>query len=401
MIDFSLSPDLIALQKKVEGFVREEIIPFERDPRQTEHGPTEALRQDLVARARMHGLVSPHASRELGGLGLDHRSKAVVFEAAGYSTLGPLAMNIHAPDEGNIHLLELIANPAQKERYLEPLVRAETRSIFCMTEPDGGAGSDPSLLKTVAQPDGDGWVVNGRKWLITGAGGNGAGLLLVMAKTLDARGKDLGASLFVAPTDHPGYKFTRQLDTIDSNAPGGHAVVDFTDMRLRQENVLGEIGKGFRYAQMRLGPARLTHCMRWLGAARRCHDIAVQAAKGRHAFGKTLIEHEGVGFQLADNEIDLHLSRLAIWQAAWLLDTGAQARTETSMAKVFCSEACSRVVDRSLQTMGGLGVTMDTVVGRIYRDIRPFRIYDGPSEVHRFAIARRLAGKDREPQASP
>jgi acyl-CoA dehydrogenase len=352
MIDFSLSPELIALQKKVEDFVREEVIPFERDARQTEHGPTEELRLELVARARKHGLVSPHASRELGGLGLDHRSKAVVFEAAGYSTLGPLAMNIHAPDEGNIHLLELIASGAQKERYLEPLVRADTRSIFCMTEPDGGAGSDPSLLKTVAQPDGDGWVVNGRKWLITGAGGNGAGFLLVMAKTLDERGKDLGASLFIAPTDHPGYRFTRQLDTIDSNAPGGHAVV-------------------------------------------------VQAAKGRHAFGKTLIEHEGVGFRLADNEIELHLSRLAIWHAAWLLDSGAQARTETSMAKVFCSEACSRIVDRSLQTMGGLGVTMDTVVGRIYRDIRPFRIYDGPSEVHRFAIARRLAGKDREPRASP
>lgn len=391
MIDFSIPAELQELRRKVEAFIREEIIPLERDPRQTETGVSDELRRELLARARRHGLISPHASREMGGLGLDHRGNAIIFEAAGYSTLGPLAMNLHAPEEGNTHLLEQIASPAQKERYLKPMVRGDVRSVFCMTEPGDGAGSDPSLMKTTARPDGDGWVVNGAKWLITGVGSSDAAFLLVMAKTLDTSGNDLGASLFIVPIDRPGYHMTRQLETIDTNSPGGHAAIEFKDMRVGRDDVVGEIGKGFRYAQMRLGPARLTHCMRWLGAAQRCHDIAVDYARRRHAFGKTIIEHEGVGFQLADNEIDLHLSRLAIWQAAWLLDRGEQARTETSMAKVFCSEACSRVVDRSLQTLGGMGTTLDTVVGRIYRDIRPFRIYDGPSEVHRFAIARRLA----------
>lgn len=388
MIDFSVPEEIRALGRKVEGFIAEQIVPLERDPRQGPHGPEEVLRLEMVQRARAAGLLSPHGPAEYGGLGLDHRGMAVVFEAAGWSPLGPLALNIQAPDEGNTNLLDKVASPAQKARWLGPLVRGEIRTIFSMTEPDGGAGSDPTMLKTTARRTGDDFVINGRKWLITGA--PGAAINIVMARTADADGRDLGATMFLVDTDAPGFAITRLLDTLDSNSPGGHAEVAFHDVRVGRDRILGEVGKGFRYAQVRLGPARLTHCMRWLGAARRCQAIALEYARNRQAFGRPIGEHQGVGFMLADNQIELDLCRLAIWHAAWMLDSGEQARNETSMYKVFCSEALGRVVDRSLQVLGGLGITSDTVVERIYRDIRPFRIYDGPSEVHRFALARAL-----------
>ncbi|HLW72231.1 MAG TPA: acyl-CoA dehydrogenase family protein [Candidatus Binataceae bacterium] len=392
MIDFSLPDEIVQLERKVTSFIREEIVPLERDPRQGPHGPAEALRLEMVARARAAGLLSPHAPKEYGGLGLDHRGMAVIFEAAGWSPLGPLALNIQAPDEGNTNLLDKVATPEQKARWLGPLARGEIRTIFSMTEPDGGAGSDPSLMKTTARRVGDDYLINGRKWLITGA--PGATLNIVMARTEDADGRDLGATMFLADTDAPGFKITRLLNTIDSNSPGGHAEVEFHDVRVGPERILGAVGKGFRYAQVRLGPARLTHCMRWLGAARRCHAIATDYARRRHAFGRPIGEHEGVGFMLADNENELSLCRLAIWHAAWMLDQGEQARNETSMCKVFCSEATGRIVDRSLQILGGMGITDDTVVERTYRDIRAFRIYDGPSEVHRFALARAILARD-------
>jgi acyl-CoA dehydrogenase len=388
VIDFSVPAEISALGRKVETFINDEILPLECDPRQGPHGPEEVLRLEMVARARAAGLLSPHGPTEYGGLGLDHRGMAVVFEAAGWSPLGPLALNIQAPDEGNTNLLDKVATPAQKARWLAPLVRGELRTIFSMTEPDGGAGSDPSMLKTTARQVGDDFVINGRKWLITGA--PGAALNIVMARTLAGDGRDLGATMFLVDTDAPGFAISRLLDTLDSNSPGGHAEVEFHDVRIGRERILGEVGKGFRYAQVRLGPARLTHCMRWLGAARRCEAIALDYARRRQAFGRPIGEHEGIGFMLADNRIEIDLCRLAIWHAAWLLDQGDQARNETSMYKVFCSEALGRVVDRSLQVLGGMGITSDTVVERIYRDIRPFRIYDGPSEVHRFALARAL-----------
>jgi acyl-CoA dehydrogenase len=342
-----------------------------------------------VELSRTAGLLSPHGPKEFGGLGLDHCGMAVVFEAAGWSTLGPLALNIQAPDEGNVNLLNVVATHEQKARWLAPLVRGEIRSVFSMTETvTDGAGSDPSLLQTTAQQVPDGFVINGRKWMITGV--PEASINIVMARTLDVRGADLGATMFLVDMNAPGFRVDRTLETIDTNSPGGHAEVSFRDVHVTSDRVLGQIGEGFRNAQVRLGPARLTHCMRWLGAARRCHAIAAEYAGRRHSFGRTIGEHQGVGFMLADNEIELHLSRLTIWHAAWLLDHADHARDETSMAKIFCSEALGRVVDRSLQILGSIGITRDTVVERIYRDIRPFRIYDGPSEVHRQALARRI-----------
>src|SRR3984885_10955982 len=393
MIDFELPADLVALRDRVEAFIAEKIVPYENDSRQTAHGAPESLRRELVGLARQAQLLSPHAPKQYGGRWVYHTAMAVVFEAAGWSTLGPLALNIQAPDEGNVNLLNAIASPEQKARWLAPLVRGEIRSVFSMTETvSDGAGSDPSLLNTIAQQDGHDFLISGKKYMITGV--PDAAFNIVMARTLDHMGKDLGATMFFVDTDAPGFRVDRVLDTIDSNSPGGHAEASFDRVRVTPDRVLGEVGQGFRNAQVRLGPARLTHCMRWLGAARRCQAIAAEHARRRHSFGKTLGEHQGVGFMLADNEIDLHLSRLAIWHTAWLLDQHDKARNETSMTKVFCSEALGRVVDRCLQILGAIGITRDTVVERIYRDIRPFRIYDGPSEVHRHVLARRILAKN-------
>jgi acyl-CoA dehydrogenase len=393
MIDFALTPEQTALKERTEALIRDRVIAFERDARRGAHGPSDALRAELVALGREARLLSCHVSQAYGGLGLDHRSKAVVFEAAGYSMLGPVALNIAAPDEGNMHLLDEVATPEQKDRYLRPLAAGRTRSCFAMTEPAPGAGSDPAALSTTATLVGNQFVVRGKKWLITGA--HGAAFTIIMARTVDAGGHDIGASMFLWPMDDPAIRITRTLDTMDSSFTGGHCEVEFADLKLPADAVLGELGKGFRYAQVRLAPARLTHCMRWLGAARRAHDIALAYANKREVFGQRLIDHGGAGFQLADNEMDLHVARLAIWHTAWVLDQGGRGGTESSMAKVICSEAIFRVVDRSLQVLGGLGMTDDTEVARIFRDVRGFRIYDGPSEVHRWALARRLGQAPR------
>jgi len=382
-IEFEIPQELAALQEQVRRFIASDVIPLETDPRQGAHGPEEGLRRELIARARAAGLLSPHVAPEYGGLGLSHRGRAIVFEEAGYSLLGPIALNIFAPDEGNMHLLEAVATPEQKERWLRPLAAGDIRSCFCMTEPPPGAGSDPSMLKTQAVRDGDGWLVSGLKWFTTGA--EGASLAIIMADV-----PDVGATMFLSDMRAPGIVVERSLETLDRGFPGGHGVVRFDRLRVSDADILGELGQGFRYAQVRLSPARLTHCMRWLGAARRAHDIAVGYASRRQAFGKTIGEHEGIGFMLADNEIDLHLSRLVVWHCAWVLDQGDLALAESSRAKVTVSEAVWRVADRCVQTLGGQGVTGETMVARIFADMRAFRIYDGPSEVHRWSMAKRI-----------
>jgi acyl-CoA dehydrogenase len=383
-MDFSLSPEIEALRERVKQFIHDQVIPLENDPRQDSHGPHRELRDELIAKARSAGLLTPHASKVLGGMGLSHIEKAVVFEEAGYSWLGPTAMNIHAPDEGNIHLMEEVATEAQKERWLRPQVEGKTRSCFCMTEPAPGAGADPSLLNTTAVRDGDDYLINGLKWLITGA--DGADYAIIMARMEDG-----SATMFLSDMNREGIRLVRNLDAMDSCFSGGHGVVEFKNVRIPATDVLGEIGKGFRYAQIRLAPARLTHCMRWLGQARRAHDLALEYVSKRVAFGKPLVEHEGVGFMIADNDMDLMTARLHIWHTAWLLDQGEKCNFESSRSKVVCSEAEWRVVDRAVQIMGGMGVTNESAVMRIFTDMRAFRIYDGPSEVHRWSMARKLA----------
>jgi acyl-CoA dehydrogenase len=392
-MDFSLSPQLSELRDKTRRFISEQIIPLEGDPRQSSHGPDESLRKDLIALARAAGLLTPHASLQMGGLGLSHMAKAVMFEEAGYSHLGPTALNIHAPDEGNIHLMEEVATPEQKERWLRPQVAGHTRSCFAMTEPSPGAGADPSMLMTHAKREGDEFVINGLKWFITGA--DGADYAIIMARMDDG-----SATMFLSDMRREGIALERNMDALDSCFTGGHGVLRLTDLRVPASDVLGEIGKGFRYAQVRLAPARLTHCMRWLGQARRAHDIALDYASKRNAFGKTLAEHEGVGFMLADNDMDLHTARLHIWHTAWMLDQGHKCNFESSRAKVVCSEAQWRVADRCVQILGGQGVTGEQAVMRIFTDMRAFRIYDGPSEVHRWSMARKLVQQSGGGQAA-
>ena len=283
--------------------------------------------------------------------------------------------------------LSKIARPDQVKQFLQPMIDGDRRSVFAMTEP-GGAGSDPSQLATQAVFNGNDYTIDGLKWLITGA--NGAKTWIIMAKVApNAHGPD-GPTLFLCEGDTPGIKIERVMNSMDRNYVEGHAVVRFEGLRLGPDQLLGEIGKAFQYAQLRLAPARLTHCMRWLGAATRAHSIAIDHARTRTAFGKPLGEHQGVGFMLAENEIALQQCRWAIWHACWLMDRGDKGRHESSMVKSFVSEELYKVADRCVQVLGGIGVTDETVVEMIFRDMRPFRLYDGPTEVHKFAIARTL-----------
>lgn len=367
---------------RVEAFVRDVVVPYERDPRRTSHGPTDELGWEMKELARAAGVLTPHILP--GGGHLTQRETAVVLQRSGLSPLGPLAVNTAAPDEGNMYLLGRCGSPEQKERFLTPLVEGRARSAFFMTEPaaDNGAGSDPSMMLTTCRPDGNHWVIDGRKTFITGA--EGAAVGIVMARSDD------GACMFLVDLPDPAIRIERVLDTIDSSMPGGHAVVRIDNLRVPADQMLGQSGEGFKYAQVRLSPARLSHCMRWHGAATRAHEIAVDYTCKRQAFGKALIDHEGVGFQLADNLIDLRQAELMIDWCAGVLDTGSLGTSESSMAKVAVSEALFRVADRCVQVMGGTGVTGDTIVEQVFREIRAFRIYDGPSEVHRWSLAKKI-----------
>lgn len=367
---------------RVERFVRDYIVPHERDPRWGTHGPSDAMVADMRDKARAAGLLTPHIDE--AGRHRSHRDTAAILRAAGLSPLGPVALNVAAPDEGNMYLLGRVATPEQQARFLAPLLAGQARSAFFMTEPadEGGAGSDPSMMQTMASQDGDDWVINGRKAFITGA--DGARIGIVMART------EQGATMFLVDLPDPAVRIERVLDTIDSVMPGGHAIIAIDGLRVPASQILGAPHKGFDYAQLRLAPARLTHCMRWLGAASRAHEIACAYAVRRHAFGKPLIDHEGVGFMLADNRIALQQAALMIDWCAGILDAGEAGTAESSMAKVAVSDLLFGVADRCVQVMGGTGVSGDTIVQQIFREIRAFRIYDGPTEVHKWSLAKRI-----------
>ncbi|MGW0816588.1 acyl-CoA dehydrogenase family protein [Streptomyces viridiviolaceus] len=385
-VDFSPDPSVADLAQRTARVIRETVLPLEKQHKGVLH--TEAVRLELQRAAKEAGIFAPHVAAELGGHGLDMRGRAAVFEEAGYSLLGPLALNIAAPDEGNMHLLEAVATAEQRERYLRPLAAGEIRSCFAMTEPAPGAGSDPNALTTRAERVPGGWRIDGRKWFITGA--DGAGFAIVMARTSGAPGDRGGATMFLVESDNPGMKTVRHIETLDESLFGGHIELLFDACVVPDDAVLGEVDEGFRYAQVRLGPARMTHCMRWLGIARHAQDIAVARAAERELFGSRLADLGMVQQMIADNEIDIAATRGLILQACWELDQGGSAAQSTSIAKTFSAEAIWRVVDRSLQICGSLGVSGDVLLGRFLREVRPFRIYDGPSETHRWAIARRV-----------
>lgn len=381
---------------RVESFVREVVAPFEHDPRRDHHGaPTDELMHELRALARAAGVLTPHILPD--GSHLTQVETAYVLIRSGLSPLGPLACNTAAPDEGNMYLLGHVGSDLLKAKFLRRLVAGEARSAFFMTEPaeDGGAGSDPSMMRTTCRRDGNHWVVNGTKAFITGADGAGVGIVMAKSAEPDSEG---GACMFMVDLPDPAITIRHVPNTIDSSMPGGHATLTINGLRIPADQMLGEAGEGFRYAQVRLSPARLSHCMRWLGACIRAHEIATDYACRRMAFGKPLIDHEGVGFMLAENRIDLKQAELMIYWCASILDTGDLGTTESSMTKVAVSEALMRIADRCVQVMGGTGVTDRTIVEQVFREIRAFRIYDGPTEVHKWSLAKGTKREWREAQ---
>ena len=382
------TPRALAIAEKVEAFVRSVVIPYEADPRRDHHGaPTDELVFEMKEKARVDGVLSPHILADGGHL--TQRETATVLIASGLSPLGPLACNTNAPDEGNMYLLGKVGSEAIQQRFLKPLVEGRARSAFLMTEPADwqGAGSDPSMMKTTCYRDGNDWVIRGRKSFITGASGASVGIVMARAEGVEHGN---GACMFLVDLPDPAIRIDHVPNTIDNSMPGGHATLTIDGLRVPADQMLGEAGEGFTYAQVRLSPARLSHCMRWLGACIRANEIATDYACRREAFGKVLVDHEGVGFMLAENLIDLKQAELMIDWCADILDTGSLGTAESSMAKVAVSEALMRVADRCVQVMGGTGVTDATVVEQVFREIRAFRIYDGPTEVHKWSLAKKI-----------
>jgi acyl-CoA dehydrogenase len=384
-MNHSVSTQALIVGERVERFVRDVVAPYEKDPRAGAHGPSDELVHEMRDKARAAGVMTPHIRADGGHF--TQIDTAYILKRSGLSPLGPVACNTMAPDEGNMFLIGKAGSEEQKERFLKPLVSGEARSAFFMTEPyaEGGAGSDPSMMQTTAVLDGNHWVVKGRKTYITGAVGAKVGIIMATSEQ--------GACMFLVDLPDPAIKIDRVLNTIDSSMPGGHSEVTIDNLRIPSDQMLGQPGQGFRFAQIRLAPARLSHCMRWHGVATRAQEIATDYACHRQAFGKLLIDHEGVGFQLADNQIDLKQSELMIDWCAAALDSGSDGNVESSMTKVAVSEALFRIADRCVQVMGAMGVTQDTIVEQLFREVRAFRIYDGPTEVHKWSLAKKIKKK--------
>jgi acyl-CoA dehydrogenase len=381
--------DVAALTERTAQFIREVVIPAEPLPgARLEH----AERMRLQAAAKEYGVFAPHVGTEFGGQGLHIPEWSPVFQAAGYSHIGPVALNCMAPDEGNMHMLEEIATEAQKEQFLRPLAEGQVRSCFAMSEPHtpggGGAGSDPDALTTVATRVPGGWRIDGSKRFTSGA--IGAAFAIVMARNDASDAAPAGATMLLVPMDTPGVRIGGQIHATDRAIDGGHPYVHYENCFVPDEAVLGAPGEGFRYAQVRLGPARLTHCMRWLGLARRAHDIALDRVERRELFGAPMKDLGLAQDLIARNVIDIETADAIITKTAQLLHDNPKAGSAmSSVAKVHCSDAVVAVVDRSMQLCGGDGVSDGLPLASYLNEVRPFRIYDGSNETHKWAIARR------------
>ena len=393
----TLPSDVEDLRLRTRDFIRSAVIP-------AEPSPGERLGEETLARLRSAakdaGVYAPHAPTEYGGQGLPLKFWSPIFQEAGYSLIGPTILNCQAPDEGNMHMLELIGTPAQKEQYLRPLVAGDKRSCFGMTEPHPGAGSDPAALQSSAAKVDGGWVINGHKRFTSGA--NNAAFCIAMVRTPALESSSppgaspAGATMLLVDMDAPGVRIGEQISTMDRAIGGGHPHLHFEDVFVPDTAVLGTPGEGFRYAQVRLGPARLTHCMRWLGLARRAMDIALDRTNTREIFGSAMHELGIAQDMLALNVLDLETSDAIITKTATLLDTDAKAGSAlSSVAKTHTSEAVYRVIDRSLQLCGGDGVSDRLPLASYLNEVRAFRIYDGSNETHKWAIARRASAARR------
>ena len=394
-MDFTISPELDRLRGRIADFVAGRLLPLESDPGSYDAHENIALPllETLRAEARAHGLWCLQLRPETGGLGVGRVGMAVCYEAMNRSIFGPVVFNAAAPDDGNMMMLEAIGTPDQKARWLAPIARGAVRSAFAMTEPHPGGGSDPSMIRTRAerQPDGA-YRITGHKWYITGAAE--ASHFTLVARTSDDPRRGLTAFQF--HRDQPGWRILRRIPIMGPEEHGGHCELAFDGLVVRPEDVLLGEGDGLKVTQIRLGPARLTHCMRWLGLAKRCVEIAEAYAAERSGFGLRLADRESVQLMLGALAMEVEVGRLLVMKAAWELDRGGFARKEVSMAKVQCAGVLHRAADTGIQITGAKGYSKDTVLEWIYRYARQARLVDGADEVHRMVLNRALQAEGRD-----
>lgn len=393
-MDLTVPPAIEAVRQRAEAFVEERLLPLEAEP--SSFGEGEHVREDLLGElrreAKARGLWCPQMPQARGGQGLGPVGMAVVYEELGRSRFGPVACNCAAPDDGNMLVLEKVGTEAQKERWLQPIVEGKVRSAIVMTEPHPGAGSDPAgMMLTRAERRGDRYVVHGRKWFITGA--EGAAHFILLARTSDDPRRGLTAMLF--HKDQPGWRILRRIPIMGPEEHGGHCELLLEGLEVPAENVLMGEGLGMKVTQIRLGIARLTHCMRWLGMARRALEIAEPYIRERRAFGEVLAEKESVQGLLGEAAMQIEVGRLLTLRAAWALEQGSRARVEVSMAKIQVADALHRAIDTAIQLLGAKGYSKDTPLEWMYRYARQARLVDGASEVHRMVVARELLAKGR------
>ena len=393
-MDFNLSPEIEETRRRIAAFVADEILPRESDAASfdSHENIAEGPLAELRAKAKDAGLWALHMPEARGGRGFGMVGLAACYEEMNRSIFGPVVFNAAAPDDGNMMLLEKTGTEAQKERWLQPIIDGAVRSAFVMTEPAPGGGSDPGMMLTTAERRGGRWVVRGRKWFITGAGV--ARHFILVARTSDDARKGLTAFLFDA--DQPGWEIVRRIPIMGPEEHGGHCELAFDGLEIPDENRLLEVGDGLKVTQIRLGPARLTHCMRWLGLAKRALDIALPYVRERESFGKTLAEHEGVQWMLGEAAMEIAVGRLLTMHAAWKLDQGGFARKEVSMAKVHVADVLHKAVDTAIQLCGARGYSKDLPLEWMYRYARQARLVDGASEVHKMVLARRLMDEGTE-----
>jgi acyl-CoA dehydrogenase len=387
-MDFALPADVDAIRARIERFVAGRLIALESDPASYDahENIAPALLETLRGEAKAAGLWALQVPRAWGGQGLSVVAMAACYEAMNASIFGPVVFNSAAPDDGNMILLAKVGTDAQRERWLRPIVDGRVRSAFAMTEPHPGSGSDPSMMLTTATREGDRWIVRGHKWFITGAGI--AQHFILVAKTSDDPRKGLTAFLF--DRDQPGWRIVRRIPIMGPEEHGGHCELEFDGLAIPDENRLLGVGDGLKVTQIRLGTARLTHCMRWLGLAKRALSIALPYVEARESQGERLIERETVQTLLGDAAMNIDIGRLLTMRAAWLLDRGEYGRKEISMAKVVVADVLQQAADTALQLLGARGYSTDTVVEWIYRYARQARLVDGASEVHKGVLARFL-----------
>lgn len=394
MIDFTPPPELETARQAVADFLEEHVYPNEKLIVEDE-GIPEEIERELQQKVKGLGLWAPHLPKSWGGMGIGFIGQALVNEVIGRSVIGPRIFGNAAPDAGNAELLLIAATPDQKEQYLRPLALGDVRSCFAMTEPEV-AGSDPTGLRTTAVREGDEWVINGHKWFISGA--IGSTFAIAMAVTNSSAAAHNRASMILVPTETPGFNIVRAIGVMGSGGVGGHCEIRFDNCRVPAGNLLGEVGEGFKLAQARLGPGRIQHCMRWIGAAQRSFEMMCSYALKRESFGEPLAKKQTIQNWIADSAAEISAARLMTLEAAWKMDQGDPARVEISLIKFFAARVLNDVIDRAIQTHGALGYSKDTPLEMFYRDARAARIYDGPDEVHRQVVAQRILQrfKDRD-----